>query len=975
MARRDTLRAVAATLILPSVARRRIPLRSLAPLGVALAYYLGAQAGFLLTPAEQPVSTLWPPNALLLGALLIAPVRTWPIYLLAAFPAHVAVELRTGVPMRMVLGWFVSNSVEAVLGAAGVRLLAPGRPNLDTFRRVNIFVGCAALFAPFASSFLDAAFVTLNHWGDAGYWYVWRIRFFSNVLAVLTLVPAIIAIGQRGISARRGVSRGRIVEGVILTSMLLAVCGFVFTGRPVAIHAVPALLYAPLPFLLWAAVRFGPAGASGGLLIFTVLSVWGAIQGHGPFVGYSPSENVLSLQLFLIVTYIPLLALSAVLRERRRTEEEARRNEQQLNLALSAARVRTWEWCIDVDSENYRRFVDTIYAEDLPTVEAAISRAVGGADSYDVEFRLAEDPGRWQQSKGRVVRDDDGVPVRMLGVSTDVTERKLAEAALLTESMLRESAVQLRELANAMPQIVFTARPGGSIDFFNQKWYEFTGTTENAICDDTWFSVIHPDDRDGCLETWRFNARAGRPHEHEARFRSARSQSYRWHLVRALPVHGDDGSIRRWYGTATDIDDRKRAEEALRRSEIKLRYFGEQLEHRVAERTRELSLANESLRAEIDVRVRTENALRSSEERFLKAFRASPDAIVITSSPSGRIVEVNERWQSMFGYTRDEVIGRLMRELDIGADEHDEIRLRGVMAAAGSIRETEVDIRNRTGETLRAVLAREHVDVGGESCDITMLRDVTERRRAEQMIAAQRRQLAHLGRVAVLGELSGAIAHELNQPLTAILANARAAQRLMGRPTTDPKEIAEILNDIATDDLRAGAVIRRMRDLIRNGDTTPQLTDPNDVVREVLDIAHGDLMLREVMVTTRLSPSLPSVPADRVQLQQVLLNLVVNACDAMAENPRGDRTLVISSARDNSVVRVSVSDHGTGIATDPVEAVFEPFCTTKEHGLGLGLSICRSILAAHGGRMWAVNNQDRGATFHLSLPIERELSS
>ena len=394
---------------------------------------------------------------------------------------------------------------------------------------------------------------------------------------------------------------------------------------------------------------------------------------------------------------------------------------------------------------------------------------------------------------------------------------------------------------------------------------------------------------------------------------------------------------------------------------------------RVEERTAELSLANETLRAEIDVRVRTEKALRSSEERFFKAFRASPDAIVISHSPTNRILEVNARWQDMFGFSREEVIGRTAGELGIEMTDADVSRMRGMMAATGFIRETEINLQRRqTGVSLRAVLACERVDVGGEPCHITMLRDVTERHRSEQTIAAQRRQLTHLGRVAVLGELSGAIAHELNQPLTAILANARAAQRLMTRPSVDYQEINSILGDIASDDLRAGAVIRRMRDLIRNGDSEPQFTDANDVIREVLTLAHGDLMLREVMVTARLSPSIPAVPADRVQLQQVLLNLVVNACDAMADNPRGDRALLLSSELDGNSVRVSVRDHGSGITTDPVEAVFEPFHTTKEHGLGLGLAICRSIVSAHGGKLWAVNNPDRGATFHMSLPIEHD---
>ena len=438
-------------------------------------------------------------------------------------------------------------------------------------------------------------------------------------------------------------------------------------------------------------------------------------------------------------------------------------------------------------------------------------------------------------------------------------------------------------------------------------------------------------------------------------------------------MYDETGMTSRWYGTATDIDDRKRAEDALRDSEAQLRLLGEQLEHRVAERTSELSCANETLRGEIEMRVRIERALRSSEDRFFKAFRASPDATSITRCSDNRLLEVNSRWEDMFGYLRAEVLGRTAADLGIEMSEPDLTRLSTLMSTNGCIRDVEVDLRNRGGEALRAELVCERVEVAGEPCFITMVRDITERRRAEHVIVAQRRQLAHLGRVAVLGELSGAMAHELNQPLTAILANARAAQRLMSRPTYDATEIHAILGDIATDDLRAGAVIRRMRDLIRNGETTPQMTDTNDVVREVLELAHGDLMLREVLVTMRLSPTLPHVPADRVQLQQVLLNLIMNACDAMAENLRGDRSLVVASAVDHSAVRLSVCDRGVGIPTDPVEAVFEPFRTTKEHGLGLGLAICKSIVAAHGGKMWATNNSDRGATFHLTLPVQREL--
>ncbi|HEY9229539.1 MAG TPA: PAS domain S-box protein, partial [Gemmatimonadaceae bacterium] len=574
---------------------------------------------------------------------------------------------------------------------------------------------------------------------------------------------------------------------------------------------------------------------------------------------------------------------------------------------------------------------------------------------------------RWVLSKGKVVHDPSGRPTRLLGVCADITERKSVEQAMRDEASLRESEMRLRQLADAMPQVVWTARPDGSIDYFNERWYQLTGTSKGPITDETWLTVLHPEDRVHCYEAWRDNVRNGRPHEHEGRFWSAPTSSYRWHLARAVPVRDESGAIVHYYGTATDIDDRKRAEQALRESERLMRLLGEELEHRVAQRTGELSRMNAALREEIDVRVRVERALRASEERFAKAFGASPDAIMITREPEWRIFEINERWEAMFGFTRTDAIGRTIHDLGVYLHENDEIRFREMMEKQGYVRDLELDMRNSAGEILRAVLAAEAVDVGGEPCLITMIRDITERQRAEHEIVVQRRQLAHLGRVAVLGELSGALAHELNQPLTAILANARAAQRMLLRDHVDVPELRAILDDIVADDRRAGSVIHRVRALIRKGEAEPQPVVANEVIREVLDLANSDLIQRAVSVTTRLSPGLPPVPADRVQLQQVVLNLVFNACDAMADIPPSERTLTITTADEGTVIRVSVADRGTGIS-GTVDSVFEPFVTSKEHGLGLGLAICRSIVDAHGGRMWAVNNTGRGATFHLVLP-------
>ena len=247
------------------------------------------------------------------------------------------------------------------------------------------------------------------------------------------------------------------------------------------------------------------------------------------------------------------------------------------------------------------------------------------------------------------------------------------------------------------------------------------------------------------------------------------------------------------------------------------------------------------------------------------------------------------------------------------------------------------------------------------------------RRRAEAEVEERRKEVTHLTRVAILGELSGALAHELNQPLTAILSNAQAAQRLLAETPVDLDEVREILSDISNDDKRAGDVINRLRVLMRKGEPKVLPLDLNDLANDVLELAHSELIERNVAVTTRLTPGLPNIRGDRVQLQQVLLNLIMNACEAMSDTDSIDRSLAVSTARDgDSKLRLTVADRGSGMSSDLVARMFEPFVTTKAQGLGLGLSICRSIVVAHGGHLWGANNPDRGASFFVSLPIHAE---
>jgi PAS domain S-box-containing protein len=252
---------------------------------------------------------------------------------------------------------------------------------------------------------------------------------------------------------------------------------------------------------------------------------------------------------------------------------------------------------------------------------------------------------------------------------------------------------------------------------------------------------------------------------------------------------------------------------------------------------------------------------------------------------------------------------------------------------------------------------------------LSIVRDISDRKRAEMDAHVQRRELAHLSRVATLGELSGAMAHELSQPMSAVLINAHAARRLLAQEPVDLAEARAAIEDIIANDKRAGAVIDRLRTLLKKGHTVFEALDLNDVAREVLDLTRSDFLVRRISVTTNFARALPCIDGDRVQLQQVLLNLVLNACESMSANDVVDRRLTVTTTASDGFARIAIADRGVGIPEDQRAFVFEPFVTFREQGLGLGLAISRSIVLAHGGQIVFENNSDRGATFTCLLPI------
>jgi PAS domain S-box-containing protein len=361
---------------------------------------------------------------------------------------------------------------------------------------------------------------------------------------------------------------------------------------------------------------------------------------------------------------------------------------------------------------------------------------------------------------------------------------------------------------------------------------------------------------------------------------------------------------------------------------------------------------------------------RRAEEWFRRVFDSAPSAMLLVDS-EGAIRLVNERAEGIFGYTREELVGMPVEMLVPSRYDHDRLRTEYFENPASRLIVARQDLqgRRKDGTEVPLEIGLSPVRARHGTYVLASIIDVTARRRAELEFERLRNEVAHLSRLTTIGELAGSLAHELNQPLTAILSNAQAAQRLLEREPQDIAEVTEILHDIVESDRHAGEVIQRLRAMLRKGEERVEPLDMTDIVQDVLKLARSDLLNHGVTVSTELSSELPHIAGDRVQLLQVLLNLVLNGIDAMAKEPRERRRLVFGTERkDDGEVHIWVTDSGAGIREEQTDRVFEPFFTTKSSGMGLGLSVCRTIISGHGGRIWATNNAVKGATLHLGLP-------
>ncbi|MDF2771072.1 MAG: fixL [Geminicoccaceae bacterium] len=657
----------------------------------------------------------------------------------------------------------------------------------------------------------------------------------------------------------------------------------------------------------------------------------------------SPAEEIARLRSRLAQVTAELAAATAALENeaaaRRRSDEARRESEREWRLTVDhipgLVALLSATGYVEVINRQLSEYFgqtleelrhwgtnDTVHPEDLPHVVQVFTRSIESGDPYSISQRFRRSDGvyRWFENSGFPLRDAEGRIVRWCVLLTDIDERKRAEDAL------KRSERELKLIIDTVPALAWSARPDGTADFFNQHYLDFIGFSAEQASDWGWSAALHPDDLNGLAATWQRIMASAAPGEAEARLRRHDGE-FRWFLFRTNPLRDDSGRIVKWYGVNTDIEDRKRAEADLRRAYNSFA-DGQRLSH------------TGNFTADI---VADEHTW--SEELY-RIFEFDP-AMRITVQAVRDVIHPEDLPSFDAGFARS--LG--------GVDFHLLFR---IVTASGRVKH------------VRAVA---HVveRIAGRPLFIGAIQDVTETKTAEQALDRARSELAHVARVTTLGTLTASIAHEVNQPLSGIITNASTCLRMLD---TDPPNLdgaRETTRRTIRDGHRASDVITRLRALFSKKDFTLESMDLSEVTREVIALSLSDLQKNRVMLRSELADDLPAVVGDRVQLQQVIMNLLLNAAEAMREVDDRARELTIRTELEvGERLRVTVRDAGVGVDRQSMEKLFDAFYTTKHGGMGIGLSVSRSIVERHHGRLWVEPNDGPGATFGFSIPCNPE---
>jgi PAS domain S-box-containing protein len=699
-----------------------------------------------------------------------------------------------------------------------------------------------------------------------------------------------------------------------------------------------------------------------------------------------------------------------------------------------------------------KEWVHLVHPDDRSAaVEAWTSTVVAGTP-YRHQARFVHRSGeyRWCEVRAQPLRDGLARILAWHGVVEDIHDRRMAE------DRLKASERSLQLIIDTIPALAWSANADGTADFFSQQYLDHVGRTREGLRDWQWVELIHPDDLEIITGTWEACRAAGTGAEVEARLRR-HDGTYRWFLFQTSALRDADGTVTKWYGVNTDIEDRKRAEEELAARERKL---SEALDHlgqaqrlshtgsfttdvradthvwseelyRILGYDREVTPTQCGLRARIhpdelsafDAAFARSMAEKTEFDRVIRiitpkgdtryvhaAAHFLPDAdrptVIgsiqdITESKrvedelrrSAHYLAVGERISLTGSFAwdidTDKIVFseqlRLLHELDEGAElTGTDFRSR-IHPDDGAIFETKLaelahgrdhaeyefrlfTVRGRVRHVRAFVQMIRQPD--GRLERVGAVQDVTGRRLAEEALDKVRSELAHVARTASLGELAASIAHEVNQPLAGIITNASTCRRLLAQQPPDIEGAIRTAQRTIRDGNRASEVTRRLRNLFLKREFVAEPLDLNEAAQEVVTICAHDMLRRRILLSVDLEPGLQPVTGDRIQLQQVILNLILNAADAIEEIAEGPRQIFVETRKagpDN--VQVAIRDTGHGLPADAPGRVFDAFYTTKADGMGIGLAVSKSIVERHDGKLWAAPSDEGGAIFAFSIPL------
>jgi PAS domain S-box-containing protein len=634
------------------------------------------------------------------------------------------------------------------------------------------------------------------------------------------------------------------------------------------------------------------------------------------------------------------------------TERKLRRSEAYLAEAQRFSHTSSWAWNVrdrkwgyrsaefyrlfgfdpEKDAVSQHPFGDRVFPQDRQRVIEVAQQAVQEKADFDVDFRIVLPDGsiRYVHSVGHPLVGGDDEVTELVGTHIDVTEQHLAKVALQQAfDEIKKSEDRLRLVVDTIPTLVWRAGPEGIPDFLNQPALDYTGLSLDQA-ETGWPRAFHPDDKKGMLVKWSAIRESGMRGGLEARLRRFDGE-YRWFLLQAEPLRDESGNIVKWYGSATDIEDRKRAEVALRESEQRFRDYAETASDWLWE--------------------------TGPDHRFT---RISEHVNVIGFQPSGGTGVA--RWDVATDVESEPEKWRQHRAmLDAHRPFRDFVYTLNGIGAAVYVRTSGKPFFDERGNFL---------GYRGTGTNITA---AIRADHAEQALRKAQAELAHVTRVTTLGELTASIAHEINQPLAAVVTNAEACLRWLDREIPDLDAVRRSVEWVISDGNRASEVMRHVRALANKTSIEWTPLAVNDVIKETTALVQGELIGHQVSLRMELAPAPLTILGDRVQLQQVIINLVMNGIEAMEAVTDRPRELLIRSGQDDTRrVFVSVTDCGVGIVAKDADRLFDAFFTTKSSGMGMGLSICRSIVEAHGGRLSTSANEGPGATFQFVLPMHQE---